>query len=86
MPMTPPEARELRAALSEALDPLYAARVGTIPALQGVQAAIAVLHRVDKALLNVINGGTDDQADEARHGGGDALEVCRRAAAGVPGA
>lgn len=86
MAMTVEEARELRAALEEALNPLYAARAGTIPALHGVLAAIPVLHRIDRALLNVINGGTDGQADEAGHGGGDALEVRRRAAAGAPGA
>lgn len=33
------EARELRAAREEALNPLYAARAWTIPALQGVLAA-----------------------------------------------
>lgn len=49
------EARELRAALGEALDPLYAARAGTIPALQGVQAAIVRLHAIDKALLAVLD-------------------------------
>jgi hypothetical protein len=56
MPMTTTEARELRAALVDALDPLYAARTGTIPAMQGVTAAIVQLHKIDKALLNVING------------------------------
>lgn len=55
MPMTPIEARELRAALSEALDPLYAARTGTIPVLDGVTRAIARLHEVDAALLAVVN-------------------------------
>lgn len=49
------EARELRAALGEALDPLYAARAGTIPALRGVQAAIVRLHWIDTALLAVLD-------------------------------
>lgn len=80
------EARELRAALEEARNPLYAARLGTIPPLEAVRAAIAVLHRADKALLNVINGGTDGQIDEAGVDRGDALEVRRRAVAGAPGA
>jgi hypothetical protein len=53
------EARELRATLEEALNPLYAARTGTIPAMQGVTAAIAVIQRIDKALLGVL------QRDEA---------------------
>lgn len=49
-------ARELRAALGEALDPLYAARTGTIPALDAACRAITVLHRIDAALLRAING------------------------------
>lgn len=53
--MTTDEARELRAALAEALDPLYAARVGTIPDFVGVLKAIPVLHRIDRALLAVLN-------------------------------
>lgn len=55
MALTTEEARELRAALAEALDPLYAARAGTIGDRDGVQAAIAVLHRVDRALVNVLD-------------------------------
>lgn len=54
MPMTPTEVRELRAAPSEALDPLYAARTGTIPALDGVTRAVRQLHLIDTALLGII--------------------------------
>lgn len=62
MPMTTEEARELRAALAEALDPLYAARTGTIPAMDGVLRAIARLHEIDRALLSVQRQDAADRA------------------------
>lgn len=79
------EARELRAAIGEALDPLYAARAWTIPALAGVQAAIAVLHRVDRALLAVVNGaGTPARfTTEERAWVLDSI-VASQALAGIP--
>lgn len=51
--MTIEEARELRAALAEALDPLYAARIGTLPAGAAVERAIGRLREIDEALRRV---------------------------------
>jgi hypothetical protein len=51
--MTADEAREIRAALAEALDPLYAGRLGNIPASEAVETAIARLQRIDEVLRGV---------------------------------
>lgn len=52
--MTSAEARELRATLNEALDPLYAARVGTYPAVSATERAIEVLQRIDDSLRTAL--------------------------------
>src|SRR5262249_15188779 len=48
----------------EALDPLYAARSGTIPALAAVLRCIPALHRLDHALLTALVGGGGATPDE----------------------
>lgn len=45
------EARALRASVGRALDPLYAARTGTLAPLEAVARAIAALHALDRELL-----------------------------------
>ena len=43
------EAREIRAVLTELLNPLIAARAGTIPPSEGIERAIGVAQRLDDA-------------------------------------
>ncbi len=52
--MTIAEAREIRAALSECLDPLYAARLGNIPRHIAIERAVGRLQQLDLAILETI--------------------------------
>lgn len=63
MAMTTAEARELRAVVAEALDPIHAADLGNIPHEAATARVRDVLNRIDLALLTVINaGGAQDPA------------------------
>ncbi|HEY8599115.1 MAG TPA: hypothetical protein VIL85_11835 [Thermomicrobiales bacterium] len=54
--MTTDEARELRAAIAEVLDPLYAARLGNLRPDLAVESAILRLQRLDEVFRGVANG------------------------------
>ena len=51
--MSANEARELRAALAEVLDPLYAARLGTLARHLAIETAVARLQALDEGLRAV---------------------------------
>jgi hypothetical protein len=51
--MSTEDAREIRAALVDALNPLYAGRTGNVPTLVAVCRAIDALHELDRALRRV---------------------------------
>jgi len=48
--MTAEEARELRATLANILDPLYAARLGTLARHLAIEMAVGRLQRLDEQL------------------------------------
>lgn len=55
--MSADEARKIRAAIAEALEPLYAARIGNLAALDGVVRALERLHKLDSMLLAIERHG-----------------------------
>ena len=53
MALTPEEAREMRAALSEILDPLYGARLGNVARHLAIEIAVGRLQALDERLRAV---------------------------------
>ncbi len=56
--MTSEEARAIRATLSECLDPLYAARLGTLARHLAIEMAVGLLRALDEKLRAVELGLT----------------------------